>query len=337
MADSGKYIYCVIEKKNGISGKLELGDCMVSFVSFKDIALAVRDSDPLDYQRLPKEILLSHLNCHQKIVEMIMQKYLPLPFKFGTCLKDQAEVMEVLKEGYSFFKEELRSIKGKLEIEVIANFHNMEEVFCEIGNSPRVEEFKQEVFSSTQSPSAEEKIKLGQMVKTLLDEKKDKLSKEILAHLKKISEDFCAHAVLNDTMILNAGFLIKGENKDAFYHAVEELNKIYQDKIDFKCIGPIPMYSFNTIEIARVDIEFMEHARRKLELNGCTSINKIKENYRRLAKKYHPDKNEASKKEFEEASKAYEFLMDFCQNYNFSLSTENIKKEKFLRKFKVKI
>jgi len=35
---------------------------------------------------------------------------------------------------------------------------------------------------------------------------------------------------------------------------------------------------------------------------------KVKKHYRRLAQKYHPDKNPQGRERFEEANKAYEFL-----------------------------
>lgn len=47
-----------------------------------------------------------------------------------------------------------------------------------------------------------------------------------------------------------------------------------------------------------------------LELEPSASISDIKRNYRRLAKKYHPDKNKNSIAKFHEISSAYEILSD---------------------------
>lgn len=40
---------------------------------------------------------------------------------------------------------------------------------------------------------------------------------------------------------------------------------------------------------------------------------KVKKNYRKLAQKYHPDKNPDGRERFEEANRAYEFL---CSRYS---------------------
>ena len=48
-----------------------------------------------------------------------------------------------------------------------------------------------------------------------------------------------------------------------------------------------------------------------LELNNNASINDIKKSYRRLAKIYHPDKNNGKDEEFKKLQLAYEILSDY--------------------------
>lgn len=55
-------------------------------------------------------------------------------------------------------------------------------------------------------------------------------------------------------------------------------------------------------------------ALKALELEDETDwADKVKKHYRRLAQKYHPDKNPAGRERFEAANKAYEFL---CSRYS---------------------
>lgn len=55
-------------------------------------------------------------------------------------------------------------------------------------------------------------------------------------------------------------------------------------------------------------------ALKSLELEGEVDwADKVKKNYRKLAQKYHPDKNPAGRERFEEANRAYEFL---CSRYS---------------------
>ncbi|MBI2252776.1 MAG: GvpL/GvpF family gas vesicle protein [Armatimonadetes bacterium] len=331
MIKLGKYLYCIIESPHPEKLKFLNG---ASYVSFKDLAALTQDTPLIDYQNLSKEVLLKDLSSHQLIIEKVMQKYLPLPFKFGTWFESLNEIKDILRENYSFFKENLRSMQGKLEIEVMASFHNLENILKELSEDSKIKEFKEHI---SLSPTQEEKIKLGQIVKTLLDGEKTKILEEISKPLKEISQNFFPHILLNDQMILNYAFLIKNEDKDKFYKIIEKLNKIYQDKIDFKCIGPLPLYSFNTVEVKNLDFKLINQAGKTLELNERVNFNQIKENYRRLSAKYHPDRNKESKEKFEEISKAYEILVDFFQNYNFSLAEKDLKKEKILKYLKVEV
>jgi DnaJ-class molecular chaperone len=79
------------------------------------------------------------------------------------------------------------------------------------------------------------------------------------------------------------------------------------------------------------DHQRINKARRTLELGGKATIPEIKEAYRRLSLKYHPDKcDETDRKmceeKFKELNRANEILVEYCLNYKFSF--EDIEEEK---------
>lgn len=71
-------------------------------------------------------------------------------------------------------------------------------------------------------------------------------------------------------------------------------------------------------------------ARQILELQESATLKEIKTMYRELLKKWHPDlgkKNKAVRKQKTiEIIKAYKTLMDYCEQYRFSFSREEIGK-----------
>jgi DnaJ-class molecular chaperone len=70
--------------------------------------------------------------------------------------------------------------------------------------------------------------------------------------------------------------------------------------------------------------ELLLESLKTLDLNFVFTLKELKNNYRALLKKWHPDKNsndiEKSKFETMKIISSYETLMDYIENYKFNLS-----------------
>ena len=75
----------------------------------------------------------------------------------------------------------------------------------------------------------------------------------------------------------------------------------------------------------------IDNARKELDLNDITSMEDIKNNYRRLILEFHPDKHNDSgdKKIYEEKVKeinnSYKIIMDYCMKYPISFDKDKVK------------
>jgi len=120
---------------------------------------------------------------------------------------------------------------------------------------------------------------------------------------------------MDDKMILNCALLLDKDKENEFDQALNELNTRFNDEINFKCVGPLPPYSFSTIELKKVGYAEINEARQLLGLNEEVTIHEIKETYRQLALKFHPDNNPEDpnlKEQFEDITKAYKLLTNYC-------------------------
>jgi preprotein translocase subunit Sec63 len=71
-------------------------------------------------------------------------------------------------------------------------------------------------------------------------------------------------------------------------------------------------------------------ARNLLELPEQATLAEIKSHYRKLMKRYHPDRCTGDKNKCEEIasrlSSAYKLIMSYCTQYKFSFANEEVRK-----------
>ncbi|MBD3426824.1 MAG: DnaJ domain-containing protein [Candidatus Omnitrophica bacterium] len=77
------------------------------------------------------------------------------------------------------------------------------------------------------------------------------------------------------------------------------------------------------------DFKKINDARKILGLGESATLYEIKDVYRKLSLKYHPDKCEEEEKAeceetFKKISSAYETIMTYCANYRFSFAVEEV-------------
>jgi DnaJ-class molecular chaperone len=67
-----------------------------------------------------------------------------------------------------------------------------------------------------------------------------------------------------------------------------------------------------------------------LGLRETSTLKEIKQKYKNLMKEWHPDKHkddpEKANKMSSQINEAYEVIMDYCSNYEFSFDEDHIKK-----------
>lgn len=286
-------------------------------IAYQGISALVRDSEMVDVTKMRKDILARLLVGHQMVIERIMAAQdTIIPMRLGTFAQDETEVRDILSKGYNLIKGIFEKISGKIETDIAASWGDFNSIIKEAGEDKEITEFKGELLNNPKGITADDQMKIGFMLKKELDKKRDNYARQIQEALKTVSPDFKVHELMDDKMIVNIAFLVDKDKREDFDKKVEELDAKFNAKLNFRCIGPLPPYSFYTLEIKKLKFEEIDWAKRKFEIsNDIISKDEIKKAYKWQAFSAHPDKNPdnpCAEKEFNEVNKAYKIITDYC-------------------------
>ena len=329
MTDDGKTIYGFIEgEEQGRFGHAGIEGKELYALSFEGITALVSSLPHKGFDNLPKETLLRNLTVYQSVIEKVMTDHPIIPVKFGSLLDGDEAVIGVLQRGKDRIVQSLLEMENKIELDVMALWPDLNVIMTEIGQSDEIKEMKERAAEQSEKDVLEMRINAGKKVKALLDQKRESLQSVIMPPLLNMAEKHCIHALMDDSMIMNAAFLVKKEDAARLEGVVAGLDRHFEDRINFRIIGPLPPYSFRTFEVKTVDYEQLDNARKLLQLEEETTQQEIRDKYWQLTKKFHPDKfpgDQDAQKHYEKINQAYKLVNDFCQDPSCSFREKDIK------------
>ena len=161
--------------------------------------------------------------------------------------------------------------------------------------------------------SLPKRIELGKAVHECLLRRRSLFEEKILLQLDGVAESRCEHDPMDDLMILNAAFLLKKLREGEFERQVQQLDRVFFGEVFFKLIGPLPLYSFNSMELnGAMPIRYKGTSLLGLK-EEATSAD-LKAAYYGKAQSLHPDKMDGlpgGSLEFEKVAGAYRLLKKY--------------------------
>lgn len=315
---SGIYIYGIIRTDSPQEfGNIDIGGQASEVVTlgFKDIAAVISESPFAVYHSLAKEKTIKDLVSHQFVLEKVMRSFTVLPVKFGTMVETAEEAIKFLEKGHALLSDELRQMEGKIELDVVARWELPKVMAAIYRDSPNIQRKQREFALKGNQVAVEEKVTLGQLVEQAVETRKASSTQLILQTLKEEAAEVCLHEVASHEMILNVAFLLEKEREEAFNETVALLDQRLESAVNFRVVGPLPPYSFSTILLERIEPRRLEEARETLGLHGEITDKAVRDAYRQLAQKSHPDTSSGeSTLDFSLLHSAYRTLKNIAEH-----------------------
>ncbi len=251
----GHYIYCITamneERDFPVKGIGDRGDRVYS-ICHQNIGAVISDSPVVKYPVSRKNTV-----AHQLVMEEVMKEYTILPVRFCTIAEDKEGISskdrikdKILKERYDEFNALLTEMENKAELGLKALWTDVDLIFEEILESSReIRILKKKIASMKGTEGHNERIRLGGLVKSALERKKEKEANKILNRLKKFFVDNRINDTFSDRMLLNAAFLVDQVQGEKFDSCVNQLDEINNGRIKLKYVGPIPPANFVEIVV----------------------------------------------------------------------------------------
>ncbi len=250
MQRDGKYIYCIIASEVdtnlgpiGVGGR---GD-LVSTIGFEGLSMVVSDHPLSRFVVNPENML-----AHQKVIEAAMKEFRSiLPIRFGTIAATPDEIRNLLNRRYSEFKELLRQFENKVELNIRGTWKNMGSIYQEI-DKEHVELQKIRAEIEKQPDKEDRNLKIdqaGKLVGLALQEKKEKVTAEIIDAFRKSVFEFKHNKTSGDSMFMNTAFLVNSGREVEIDNIMTDLGTRYENCCDFVYTFPLPIFNFIDLKI----------------------------------------------------------------------------------------
>ena len=315
MSTKGIYIYGIVPNFYGTASFQLLENSGVYAITYQNISAIVSDRKTAYLDFYDRESLGYLLVHHQKIIEELQNKgfTMIIPMRLGTIVNLKEEVIKILATGHELIIETLKKIEYLTEYDLAVTWVDFSENLKNIAKHPDIIAMKKEISENLEKITQVDQVKVGMMVQKMLDEKNKTIELKILEALSSFGLDIKLHEVMNDEMITNSAFLIKRNNKEKFEEVIDLLDVEYNGLLNFKLVGPLPCYSFFTIEVKELNPEQIAASGKELGLKEETSESEIKQAYLEKAKLFHPDTHfeNSDEEHFNRIHKAYQTLIDY--------------------------
>lgn len=252
MSDPGRYLYCIIrcsdERTFDDVDPVDRGLGSAYTVPHHGLAAVVSDSLAARHESTRTNML-----AHQRVQERVMKEYTVLPVRFGT-VADAAEptqaIRRLLAKRFREFDRLLLEMSERTELGIKASWRDQKLVFEEIvSHDEPIRRLRNSLSGKAPEAAHFDRIRLGEMVKGALEQKRQAEAVKLLAPLRRMAHRTVENPVFSDKMILNAAFLVHRNREQEFDAAVNGLESELGHRVLFRYVGPVPPYNFVNITV----------------------------------------------------------------------------------------
>lgn len=245
---TGQYLYCIIRSTEPREFKTRgIGEqgAIVHTVNYNDLAAVVSDSPMVEYDNSRRNMM-----AHTAVLDEVMREHNILPVRFGVVAPAVKPIIDqLLQRRYDELDKLLRKMDGKIELGLKAFWYE-DVVYREIvETNPGISHLRNALVGKTAEETYYERIKLGGLVETAMNQLRESDVKRITSVLNHLASEIRINSVFTERMVLNAAFLVERVREPEFDQMIQKLDAELGKRLIFKYVGSAPPYNFINILI----------------------------------------------------------------------------------------
>ncbi|MCY1016253.1 GvpL/GvpF family gas vesicle protein [Pyxidicoccus sp. MSG2] len=230
LEDGPRYLYGVVRAVGDLDfGPIGLG------VPPADVH-AVREGDLAALVSIAPALVVdptrAHLLVHQRVTEAVLREHTLLPVAFGTVLRSEAQVRELLRTAHGALSDTLIALEDKVELGLKVLYHREH-------LARRLELGDATLGRREDEPEAEHEHRIS----AAITDRVERDMAALLEGLRPLSFASRNSAPVGDRMLLNAAFLVGRDWVESFEAQLKSLAARW-DTYAFRFTGPWAPYSF---------------------------------------------------------------------------------------------
>jgi hypothetical protein len=188
----------------------------------------------------------SNLAAHNQVLAI---QHAVLPVAFGTVVNTEDNLRRVLRQNHDILVARLLRLEGKVEItlRVYWDTPNIFEFF--VANESELREMRDRLFQPGRAPSVSEKIELGTLFESLLQQSRRRHAARVVEAMTPYCDDLRATDAGDEKLIVRLACLVDRLRQELWEKGVEETASQFDNHYCFKYGPPAAPYSFTDVDL----------------------------------------------------------------------------------------
>jgi hypothetical protein len=235
------YVYGIVPADVQVPEDLSgVGGGEVSLVRHDDLAGVVSEISTGQALGTRDDLL-----AHEAVVESLAAETTTLPLRFGSVVTTaDALVEEMLIPYYDWFADVLDHLKGGREYAVVGNYVEDTVIREVLEDDPEAVRLRERIRELPEDAAYYDRIRLGELIVTALDEKRQVDSEELVNALEPYASAVAPRSPAGEDTAADAAFLVAEQDVSQFEEAVDELGRRWTGRIRLRLVGPLAPYDF---------------------------------------------------------------------------------------------